>query len=134
MEGRWLKESDSNAVVINHALLALQPDIKVGNTIVLRIAGKENTWRVVGVVQELMGVPGIYMTRESLNKTMQWGNLASSLVVVSDKRDAENIVLVTRQLENKFSATGFEVSNTMRLVDSRKQIEDHLLILASFLS
>ena len=133
VEGRWLEKSDSNAVVINHALLALQPDLSVGKTITLRIAGKDSSWRVVGVVRELMGIPGIYITKELLNSAMNWENKATSLVVVADQRDTETVAQVTRRLEEKLSNAGYEVDNTMRLVDTRKQIEDHLLILATFL-
>jgi putative ABC transport system permease protein len=133
VEGRWLHVGDTHALVINHSLLALQPDIKVGENITLRIAGKENTWRVVGVVQELMGQPAVYMTKESLNNAMGWQGVASALVVVTDQRNVETVAQVTRGLEKKFSDTSFEVDSTMRLADARKMIEDHLQILATFL-
>ncbi|HEX7555152.1 MAG TPA: FtsX-like permease family protein, partial [Leptolinea sp.] len=133
VEGRWLEKTDTNTVVINHALLALEPEIAVGDTITLKIAGKETPWKVIGVVRELMGVPGIYVNKESLDTAMDRKDLATSLVVVADHRDVESVARVTRLLENKFSAAGFEVDNTMRLADTRKQIEDHLLILATFL-
>ncbi len=101
VEGRWLEKTDSNAVVINHALLALEPDLSVGNTITLKIAGKESSWSVVGVVRELMGIPGIYITKESLNTAMNRKNLATSLVVVADQRDTETVAQVTRLLGRK---------------------------------
>jgi putative ABC transport system permease protein len=133
LEGRWLEAGDTNALVANHALLGAQPDLKVGDELTLRIAGKETTWKLVGVVQEMMFPPTVYMTRESLNAALGWDGLASALVVVADQRDAATVVQVSRRLESQLAANGFDVYSSTRMADYRKVIEDHLLVLSTFL-
>ncbi len=133
LEGRWLAVDDGNVLVANHALLAAQPDLKIGGPITLRIAGKETTWKLVGVVQEMMFPPTVYMTKESLNAAMGWDGLASTLVVVANPRDAETVVQVSRRLESQFAGSGLDVYGSVRMADYRKVIEDHLLVLSTFL-
>jgi putative ABC transport system permease protein len=133
LEGRWLAAGDTNALVANHALLGAQPDLKVGDEVILRIAGKETTWKLVGVVQEMMFPPTVYMTRESLNAALGWDGLASALVVATNQRDVETVAQVSRRLESQLAANGFDVYSSTRMADYRKIIEDHLLVLSTFL-
>jgi putative ABC transport system permease protein len=54
-------------------------------------------------------------------------------VVVADQRDVETVVQVSRRLESKFAETGLDVYGSIRMADYRKVIEDHLLVLSTFL-
>jgi putative ABC transport system permease protein len=133
MEGRWLQPDDDKALVFNNVLLALHPDLRVGDTVTLNIAGKESEWRLVGVAQEIMSPPFAYVNKEALNRALGLDGMASALVVVSQNRNAESVASLTRSLEAKFAATGLDVARTIRMVDARKMVEDHLQLLASFL-
>jgi putative ABC transport system permease protein len=133
MEGRWLQPGDENTLVFNNVLMAFHPDLKVGDTVTLNISGKASQWRLVGVVQEIMSGPFAYTTRESLNRTLGLDSLASTLVIVSENRSAESVASLTRSLESQFAASGLDVARTIRMVDARNMVEDHLLLLASFL-
>ena len=62
-----------------------------------------------------------------------WDGLASALVVVADQRDVETVVQVSRRLESQFAANGLDVYSSIRMADYRKVIEDHLLVLSTFL-
>jgi len=133
VDGRWLRASDGNALVVNHALLAKEPSLKVGNEVVLNINGQDSTWQVVGVVQEIMALPTAYATNEYFTTLTNLDGSAQNAVVVTTSRDAEMVASVTRQLEARLAEEGLDVATTVRLADYRKAIEDHLLILASFL-
>ena len=80
-----------------------------------------------------MAPPMAYVTKEALNGSLGLEGMASSLIVVTSKNDAVTVDQVTRSVERQFSSIGFEIANSMRLADYRQVIEDHLLILASFL-
>ncbi|MFZ5643224.1 MAG: hypothetical protein ACOY46_06515 [Bacillota bacterium] len=41
-----------------------EPDTKIGDTITLRINGKDSAWKVIGVVQEIMSEPKVYVNQE----------------------------------------------------------------------
>jgi putative ABC transport system permease protein len=49
VSGRWLLPKDENALVVSTTMLQDEPDIQVGDEIILKIQGKEQPWRVVGV-------------------------------------------------------------------------------------
>ena len=51
LEGRWLLPDDQNALVIGSEVWRSEPDLHVGDTIVLEIGQQETRWEVVGIVQ-----------------------------------------------------------------------------------
>lgn len=134
LDGRWLQPKDDKALVINHALLALQPDLKVGDMVTLTIAGEKSEWKLVGIVQEILAPPFAYVTKEALNRTLGLNEMASALVIVGQNRSVDSVITMTRGLEKQFASSKMEVVSAMRLADSRKMIEDHLLLLGSFLT
>jgi putative ABC transport system permease protein len=133
VNGRWLVTGDEQAIVFNHALLALNPGLKVGDTVTLIIAGQASAWKLVGVVEEIMNPPFAYVTQEALDKRLGLAGMASILVVVTQNRQPDGVAQVGRGLESQFASAGLDVASTMRLADFRQVIEDHLRLLASFL-
>ncbi len=53
VNGRWLQSGDSNALVIDTRLLREDPSLAVGDEIILKIAGREEPWTIVGVYQSI---------------------------------------------------------------------------------
>ena len=49
VEGRWLLPEDENAIVITAFMRKDEPDIRLGDDIILKIGGRERSCRVVGV-------------------------------------------------------------------------------------
>lgn len=60
LQGRWIVPGDQNAIVLNDQFLANYPDLKVGDTIRLRVNDEDIDWRIVGFFQ-LSGKLGGYM-------------------------------------------------------------------------
>lgn len=54
LAGRWLQPGDTNAIVVNEYWGQSEPDLQVGDEVVLQIAGRPTTRRVVGLIR---GVP-----------------------------------------------------------------------------
>ncbi|HEX6283800.1 MAG TPA: FtsX-like permease family protein, partial [Pyrinomonadaceae bacterium] len=52
IEGRRLAPDDTNAIVVNNALAGRFRQLRVGQDVMLRIAGVEKSWRVVGLARE----------------------------------------------------------------------------------
>src|SRR5262249_12694366 len=51
-EGRGLLPGETDARGVNTALAAKAPQIKVGNTVNLRLGPEQTSWRVVGIARE----------------------------------------------------------------------------------
>ena len=59
--GRWLQPDDKDAVVINATLAKDEPDIAVGDSIVLDMDGRKRSWEVVGIVtSDAQGAKALY--------------------------------------------------------------------------
>ncbi|ETT49797.1 FtsX-like permease family protein [Paenibacillus sp. FSL P4-0338] len=55
MEGRWLKEGDTNEVVIGYRFFDSEPSVKMGDEINVRIGEEIHSLHIVGIVKELGG-------------------------------------------------------------------------------
>jgi putative ABC transport system permease protein len=51
MEGRWIEPGDTNAITLNDRFLTTHPDLDVGETLLLRVNGKDTEWKIVGFFQ-----------------------------------------------------------------------------------
>lgn len=131
--GRWLKPDDKNAIVINQRLLSNEPDIQVGDEIILRINQSDAKWKVVGISKEMLGMSAAYANSEYLTEITRKEGFARNAVVVTDIRNSSSQSLVAKQLEQSMADKGMHVSSLMKIADFRKAIEDHLLIIAIFL-
>ncbi len=132
-EGRWLASEDTNAVVLNQRVLHMEPDTKVGDTITLRINGKDSGWKVVGVVQEMMSEPKVYVNQEYFQELTGQKGLGQNVVFTTENRDSKSIEFAIRDAEKNLNSDGFETTSVVKVDDVRKQIDGHLLILAVML-
>ncbi|GAP21074.1 ABC transporter permease [Leptolinea tardivitalis] len=51
IKGRWIIPGDENAIVLSERFLSAKPDLKVGDTLDLRVNGVKSKWTVVGFFQ-----------------------------------------------------------------------------------
>ncbi len=51
IDGRWVIPGDENAIVLSELFLSAYPDLKPGDTIKMRVNGKNSEWQVVGFFQ-----------------------------------------------------------------------------------
>jgi putative ABC transport system permease protein len=110
--GRWLLPADENAVVVNTALLKNETDIKVGDELTLKIDGHKRTWRVVGIVRQLLDNPQFYINRPALARVTGQAGLADMLAVVTEQRDGAFQAQAVKELEHQFERAGLEISRS----------------------
>ena len=70
MQGRWLLPGEGNALVVTANLLADEPDLAIGNQVTLRIAGRDTTWTLVGIVQSPTMAPFLYLGTPALERSL----------------------------------------------------------------
>ncbi len=118
-EGRWLTPDDENSIVLDISFAAEEPDVKVGDEVVLKIEGRETVWKVVGVVGvQVVGTarllaPVGYVNYDPLAKlTRDTGRANRTLVSTTD--DSPDFQLQSRQvLENHFQNIGVSVTSAI---------------------
>ncbi|MCB9160135.1 MAG: FtsX-like permease family protein [Caldilineaceae bacterium] len=122
-EGRWLLPDDENAIVISQKVLANEPDLKVGDTIVLKINGDERPWVIVGIAQVLSGPPTIvpaFVHDHYFARVTQQVDKATSVQLTVDNPDADNVAAMVETISTALEDQGLEVGNTFTIAQLRR--------------
>jgi len=118
-------------LVINQTLLAwLETDLKAGDVITLSINRQETVWQIVGIMQEeLITGPTAYANNEYFAEVTHQTGYAANAVVVTQARDPEAVMAMSRTLEQKLASAGLDVSSDFKLAALLKALEDHFGVL-----
>ncbi|MFZ6031643.1 MAG: ABC transporter permease [Chloroflexota bacterium] len=111
--GRWLVPEDDNAVVVGNHLLALRPDLCVGDTLAIEIEGRETTWKIVGFYRMAGNTypPLLYTNKAYLSKLLSETGRAYSLRVITADHSPAGQKQVATALETSLKLAGIDVSN-----------------------
>jgi len=132
-EGRDLPPGDDGAIVVNSAFLARHPEVKVGQTITLRMGPAESSWRVVGVSHEAFAAPTGYVWRTSFERAGGHVGVANTVRVALDRSDPTSIDRFLEALDRNLEAEGIRALSTSSKADSRYGFDQHMLMIYIFL-
>jgi putative ABC transport system permease protein len=113
--GRWLLPEDENAVVLSQSLLADEPDIEVGDEIVLEINGKERNWVVVGFAQttDFTGQVTAYVNQAYFAHITNGVGRISAVLIQVDPAAVASLDEMALVLEEHFESSGIRVANVV---------------------
>jgi putative ABC transport system permease protein len=132
-EGRGLLPGETDAVVVNTALAALGQQMKVGNTVMLRIGEEQNVWRVVGIAREPFSPPVAYIPQSYLEQAGGHVGMANTVRLALDKTDPASINEVKANLERNLEQEGVRALSSTSAADSRFGFDQHMLMIYVFL-
>lgn len=118
--GRWLLPEDENAVVLNALAMKEEPDIAVGSDIVLKVMGRERTYRVVGVCMGIL-MPMGYAPYPYVARTTGQVGLGSAALIQLDHHDAETVATTAATIKTHFERAGLRVSDTQTVSGEREE-------------
>jgi putative ABC transport system permease protein len=128
MEGRWLDEGRAPQLVVTRLLLKQHPAMTVGSR--HHIAGQE--WTVVGLVDG--GPQAVAYTSRATLDAVAGDDLATALVLQLQRPEsAAELLEAVRQLRAAFADAGIGVAASQSQAESRRVVEDHLLMVVDFL-
>ena len=133
--GRWLTTGDENAVVIGNHLLAIFPDLKVGDWLTIEIDGEKTRWHIVGVYT-LVGnatTPLLYVNYEYLSQVVGAPGGVYSLRILTEQHDVESQEIIGDQLEKLYEENGIHVSSVQLGADFIKEQKTQTDILVYFM-
>ena len=131
--GRWLTPEDDNAVVVPSALLQDEPDLGLGKEIVLKIYGKEESFKIVGTFVGSSFAAIIYTNYDYLSKAANRVGEADALLVTTQAHDADSVNAGSKALEEHFERMGLRVSTVTTLTGERAEAEAGFDALAALL-
>jgi putative ABC transport system permease protein len=129
--GRWFRPGDRRALVVNAALLADDLTLKVGSEVTLILAGQRTRWMVIGVAETGLS-PMAFAPREGVAELMYGGGMTSAVVAAS-ARDAVAQSDLVQRLRSALARRGYNVTASRLVDENRRELEDHLLMVAGFL-
>ena len=133
VSGRWLKDSDTDAIVVDDSFLKHNPDVTVGSTIVLKIRTIKQAFQVVGISRgDLLNEFG-YTSRTYLDGVLNAHGAIDTLMVGTSEHDADFQTAIAAKISDDFSARQMNVTDTMTQTQLQKTIRDSLNILVVFL-
>ncbi len=133
LEGRWLLPEDEHALVINSSVLGLEPDIKVGDTVTLKIDRRETEWTVVGIVRGVGGQAILYTHYPHFARMRGFTGRAAAVTLQIEPADASNQERVAKELEAHYKSVGIRLGSTQTIAVIRQQNELFFNILVAFL-
>jgi len=122
VQGRWLLPEDENAIVVDAILIKEEPDIKLGDEIVLKIEGRERPFRVVGVSLGLI-LPVTYVNYPYISQALGDVGLTSAAIVGTEHHDQAAVMETTAALEAHLERRGFQVNNVFAMSTEREEGE-----------
>ncbi len=109
-EGRWLTPEDDNAVVVPSALLQDEPELGLGKEIVLKIYGKERSFKIVGTFVGSSIGSILYVNYDYLTTVTNRVGEADALLVRTYGHDVDSVDAQSKLLEEHFEQRGIGIS------------------------
>lgn len=110
--GRWLQPDDEYAVVLNATVAQDEPDVLIGDTIVLEMNDRERPWQVVGIVGADAQGPKIYMNHTVFAYENRIPGRANSVQVITESHDLLGQKTMESLLLQHFEKLGYAVRTT----------------------
>ena len=129
--GRWLRDDAPDGIVIGSALLKENPGWKVGQSIPLLVEGRAVNATIAGIVDS--GPESIGYITPQQQARWQGDSLASLLAVRARERSHSAQLDLVNRLRTTLESRGFAPGGSSLLSEARQGIEDHLLMVVSFL-
>ncbi len=112
INGRWIGAGDENAIVVNNAFWRVRPDLRIGDTLTIRIQDRLTDWKVVGFFK----FPGdyqliAYSNYEYLSKIIGAPNRSSEYRLLSSSITASEQKTLASKVEAHFKARGLQVAS-----------------------
>lgn len=137
VEGRWIEPGDRNAIALGELFKENFPYLRVGDTLRLRVNGKETDWVVVGFFQLAGKISGFsaYTSYEYLSDLLNLPGRAFAYRVVSSQ---PNLSLEAQQalgkaIEAHLATSGIRVVDISTGQNLTKTASDGFNVLTAFL-
>jgi putative ABC transport system permease protein len=111
IDGRWLLPEDDAAIVVGNHYMRLRPETKVGDTLPVRMQGKDHPFVVVGIYKMAGNTttPILYTNYEYLADLLNQNGQIYSIRVSLEDNSTANQKTVAEQMQARFKALGMPV-------------------------
>lgn len=110
--GRWFKNGDHYAIVVNKAFLDRSDEIELGSKITLELNGKEKQWTIIGTTH-VMGDDDLeaYISKDMWEKETKSTNSSIAYRIILEDHSLENQLSLEKTIYDWLESQGYHVSN-----------------------
>ncbi|MFN2236474.1 MAG: FtsX-like permease family protein [Anaerolineales bacterium] len=111
--GRWLLPGEEKAIVVSDSIYELYPDLQMGDSILVKVPGKQvEDWTVVGVFRfiSMVGDTLAYADFDYVTDLINQPNRASSYRIITDQHSLERQKEIAQILDKYLTDRGFEIN------------------------
>jgi putative ABC transport system permease protein len=132
--GRWIRVDDIRRIAVSEAILKYYPNLKPGDPLYLKIAGRKEVWEVIGIFK-FVGREGVlgYTPFEYSSQVLDLANRSFSYRVVTTQHDRAYQDLMAERLDHFFRDQGFKVRQAQSGLASLDTASESLDTLVVFL-
>ncbi len=134
VSGRWLHPGDEKKIAISEAILGEFPDLQPGDSLHLRVGGKNQDWEVIGIFK-FVGREGVlaYAPYEYIARLSNLANRSYSYRVVTGQHSRAYQDEMSEKLDQVFRDQGFKVRQAQAGLATLDTVSESLDILVTFL-
>lgn len=134
VSGRWLQSGDSKAITVSESILEKFPDLQPGQSLTMKVEGKEDTWQVVGIFKFVSQQGTIaYGTYDYISRITNLANRSVSFRIVTKSHDALSQQKMAEAIDRHFRDKGFHVTESRTGKSTLSTASESLDILVAFL-
>ncbi|GIK37108.1 MAG: hypothetical protein BroJett011_09410 [Chloroflexota bacterium] len=127
VQGRSLRPQERQAVVVNTALLHDEPDLKVGDELVLKfkrcercdgvesLEEQETIWQIVGIVEETLAQPTVYVNNSAFTRAAGGVGRVTAVWVKTAQQDVAFVAKVAKELERQLKQADLRIQSTQTI-------------------
>jgi putative ABC transport system permease protein len=110
--GRWLQAGDRNALVLTSSLVDDNPDLKVGDKVLLRTNGRDREWEIIGITPQAWD-KSAYADFSYLSRIMGTAGLTSELYVRTEQKDGDSQAAMAENVETQLKKSGIKIGSSI---------------------
>lgn len=136
VEGHALEPGDIDSILVSPGLLAKEPTLQLGREGTIKIEGREETYRVVGVMQMLGNSTIGYFTvmdYATYVRHVREPNRANAVVFTLNARDLETQRQIASAVEKEYDRSSIRVISNFLVAEEREEIDSAFAIIVALL-
>jgi putative ABC transport system permease protein len=134
ISGRWLQPGDQQAITISESIKDQFPNLQPGQSLHMKVNGKEDDWQVVGIFSFVSQQGTIaYGTYDYISHYINLVGRSVSFRFVGTSSDAASQQRLAEGLDKYFRAQGYHVSEARSGKSTLSSASESLDILVAFL-
>lgn len=127
--GRGLQIEDDEALVANTALAAKSREMRVGNTVEIRLGPVETSFKVVGIAREPFSPPVAYISKSYIERRGNHSGMANSVRLVLDRKDTASIESVKAGFDRNLEREGVRALSSSGTLEGRYSFDQHMVMI-----